>query len=166
MTDGLEAARHAAEHGVPLMVPYGNTGSGHAGNDTSRERQEREDATGITSANQRAVLKALEVAKSEGITCGEVEDGLNLHHGAASSALSHLHRAGHIARIKMRRKRHEIYVLPEWVNGREESPYRPRQQRPHPGELDDHTLAQALEDAGYAITLEPEDLRKILRRLP
>lgn len=171
MTDPLDEFRKTQQAKVApppenLMIPYGRTGSGHAGNDTSRERQERNDATGITSANQRAVLKALAVAKSEGITCGEVEDGLQLHHGAASSALSHLHRAGHIARIKMRRKKHEIYVLPEWVNGREESPYRPRAQRQHPADLDDLVLRTAIREAKMHNFISVEGLREILRRLP
>jgi hypothetical protein len=157
---------------TPRMIPYGRTGSGHAGNDSSRERQERNDATGLTSANQRAVLQALAVAKSEGITCGEVEDGLQLHHGAASSALSHLHRAGYITRIKMRRKRHEIYVLPEYVNGREESPYRPRERRPHPSELSDDVVAEAMMKGAKATGVRlggPQALdlvKAILKELP
>ncbi len=111
----------------PLMIPYPNGhGSGHAGNDTSRERMEHNDATGITSLVQRAAYAQLGALKSEGMTVAEFEDLTGIGHGQVSSAFSHLHRAGKIKRIKMRRKRHEIYVLPEWVNGREESPYRPR----------------------------------------
>ena len=113
------------------MIPYGNTGSGHAGNDTSRERQEREDATGITAETQQLALRLMGGARAElGMTAAEFEDLAGIGHGRASSALSHLHRAGHIRRIKERRGRHEVYVLPEHVAGREESPYRPRSTAP------------------------------------
>lgn len=124
------------------MIPYPNMGSGHAkGSDTSRERQERLDASGITAYNQRQALGLLIKFESNGITAAELEDWLEIGHGQASSALSHLHRAGHVRRIKERRQRHEVYVLPEYVDGREESPYRPRlTKRPK-----DYTEAEMLD---------------------
>lgn len=124
--DGTEyGSGHIPSRG--LMIEYPNMGSGHAGNDTSRERQEREDASGITAETQKLALRLLGGARSQlGMTASEFEDLAGIGHGRASSALSHLHRAGHIRRIKERRQRHEVYVLPEHVDGREESPYRPR----------------------------------------
>lgn len=152
--------------GNPTMIPYGTTGSGHAGNDTSRERQERLDASGVTSMVQRQTLAALELLRSEGLTAAELEDRMGVGHGMASSALSHLHRAGHVRRIKMRRKRHEIYVLPEYVNGREESPYRPRAKPArHVRELPDDTVIHAMEAAGIS-TAHLAVIRKFLEALP
>ena len=122
----LQVERGGVTFPAPTMIEYPGMGSGHAGNDTSRERQEREDATGITARTQRDAMFWLGKQEGEGMTAAELEDILGIGHGRASSALSHLHRAGHIRRIKERRNRHEVYVLPEYVDGREESPYRPR----------------------------------------
>jgi ribosomal protein S25 len=130
---GLPASREemwrTGRNEAPLMIEYPNAGSGHAGNDTSRERQEREDATGITAETQRAALFLLEADQFRGMTAAEFEDRQGIGHGRASSALSHLHRAGHIRRLKEKRVKHEVYVLPQYVAEREESPYRPRQSR-------------------------------------
>jgi ribosomal protein S25 len=160
---------NAGEPGVltePTMIPYGSTGSGHAGNDTSRERQERNDASGVTSRAQLAALKLLMEYKSEGITAAEFEDQMGIGHGMASSALSHLHRANRVKRVKMRRKRHEIYVLPEYVNGREESPYRPRlKPARHPRELSRERLLGIMMDAGVDESFYPE-VRKVIEALP
>lgn len=148
------------------MKPYPGMGSGHAGNDTSRERQERNDATGITSASQRAVFQALHVAKSDGLTALDVELGLRIGHGGASSALSHLQRAGKITRIKHRRKRYEIYVLPEYVNGREESPYRPRNKPEKPArDISDGQLLGIMMDVGVDETYFAV-IRKVVSALP
>lgn len=148
------------------MIPYPGAGSGHAGNDTSRERQERNDALGITSQVQQSTLRMLEHYQSEGMTAAELEDRLGVGHGMASSALSHLHRAGHIRRVKMRRKRHEIYVLPEYVNGREESPYRPRlKPARHVRELPDSTVLAAMDEAFLPLEALPQ-IRKFLELLP
>ena len=152
----------------PLMIPYpGDHGSGSAaGSATSKERQVNNDASGITSTVQRRVYDALGDLKSEGITALEVEFALGVGHGMASSALSHLHRAGKVTRIKMRRKRHEIYVLPEYVNGREESPYRPRlEPAKHPRDLSQEQVFGAMMDAGVDESLYPE-VRKVLNALP
>lgn len=151
----------------PGMVPYGNTGSGHAGNDSSRERQEREDALGTTAWRQAQALQMITEAKSAGVTVMEYEAEFGLHHGQASSALSHLHRAGHVARLKMRRSKQEIYVLPGYINGRDESPYRPREGRKHPRFLSDDAVLHAMNGAG--LPPSPENLvivRKVLELLP
>ena len=151
----------------PLMIPYpGDHGSGHAGNATSKERQEENDATGVTSMVQRAALSMVKRAGSEGMTVAEFEDQTSIGHGQASSAFSHLHRAGHIRRVKMRRKRHEIYVLPGYVNGREESPYRPRLKPAKASrDIGDEQLRAVMMDAGvdesyFAV------VRKVVSALP
>lgn len=143
-----ESVRDMQAMDPPLMVPYGNTGSGHAGNASSRERQVREDASGMTQSRQKAALAAVEMAMSHGITSAELEDYLKIGHGQASSALSHLHRAGRIKRIKDRRKTQEIYVLADYVGDRKESPYNPRpEQRKHPKFSSDRTVMEAMKIA-------------------
>ena len=152
----------------PLMIPYpGDHGSGSAaGSDTSKERQVRNDASGVTSLVQRAVYAQLGEVKAEGLTALDVELGMKIGHGGASSALSHLHRAGRITRIKMRRNRHEIYVLPEYVNGRTESPYRPRLKPAKPArDIGDEQLRAIMMDVGVDESLFAE-VRKVVSALP
>jgi ribosomal protein S25 len=149
-----------------LMIPYGNTGSGHAGNGTSQDRQELADASGLTGKRQKATLDAVERSAKHGVTAAEMEELLGVGHGQASSALSHLHRAGHIRRIKDRRNKQEIYVLPEHVGERKESPYNPRpEQRKHPKFHSDRTVLEAMKVAGIADT-RYESIRKFLEALP
>ena len=135
--------------GDQLMKPYPKMGSGHAVNDTSRERQEGNDGSGVTSHVQVSALRMLAVAGSLGMTSAELEDKLGIGHGMASSAFSHLHRAERVKRIKERRGRHEVYVLPELVGDREESPYRPRPKiQRHPRDYTREEWVQAAADAG------------------
>jgi ribosomal protein S25 len=149
-----------------LMVPYPNGhGSGHAGNATSRERQAREDASGMTLSRQQAALALVQTSAAEGVTVAEAEQFLGVGHGQASSALSHLHRAGRITRLKDRRRSQEIYVAAEFVNGRKESPYNARPQRKHPKFHSDRTVMEAMKVAGIAPT-RYESIRKFLEALP
>lgn len=150
-----------------LMIPYGNTGSGHAGNATSRDRQEIQDASGLTGKRQKATLEAVELSAGHGVTSAEMEDMLGVGHGQASSALSHLHRAGHIRRITERRNKQEIYVLPEHVGERKESPYNPRPERKHPKFHSDRTVVEAMKMAGLPLDKDTYDkIRKMLENLP
>lgn len=150
-----------------LMIPYGTTGSGHAGNDTSRERQASEDARGLTGKRQKATLEAVELAAGHGVTAAEMEDLLQVGHGQASSALSHLHRAGRIRRIKDRRNKQEIYVLPAHVGDRKESPYNPRPERKHPRFHSDATVVNAMKMAGMDLDERTYDkVRLLLENLP
>lgn len=154
-----------AEH---TMKPYPGMGSGHAvGSDTSRERQQANDASGVTAAAQLDALALLRQAGAEGMTAAEYEDLAGIGHGMASSALSHLHRAGMVARVKMRRKRHEIYVLPGHVNGREESPYRPRlKPAKHPRDYTEQQVREAALEAGWrASDRQVELTMKIMEHL-
>lgn len=151
------------------MIEYPNGhGSGHAGNDTSRERQQREDADGTTKRRQLQTLELVEAAGRWGITSAELENQLGVGHGQASSALSHLHRASKIARIKERRHRQEIYVLPVMVDGRAESPYKPRKsERIHPKFHTDETVRRCMDKAGFAVNGETfSAIRKFLEVLP
>src|SRR5688500_18800455 len=111
---------------APGFIPYGRDGSGNAGNASSQGRQEREDALGKTAVRQREAGGGIAGAMAAGMTTGEIEGLHGWHHGQSSSALTHLHRAGHIARLKEQRNGQEIYVCPDYVAGRELSPYNPR----------------------------------------
>lgn len=149
------------------MIPYPNAGSGHAGNATSRERQEIEDATGMTATRQLLALSMVNKSGPNGATVAEVEEALGVGHGQASSALSHLHRAGRIVRLKDRRNKQELYVHPDFVNGRTESPYNPRLNRKHPKFYSDHTVIEAMKAADLPTT-EPmyQHIRRFLEALP
>jgi hypothetical protein len=151
------------------MVPYGQQGSGHAGNATSRERQEREDALGKTAHRQREALRAITSSGATGMTTGEIEGLYGWHHGQSSSALTHLHRAGHVARLKERRNGQEIYVCPEHATDRPLSPYNPRvpQGRRHPRDLSDAVVLDAMTEAGIPnIGTNFVKVRKFLDLLP
>lgn len=113
-------------------LPYAGT-SGFSGSDTSRERMERQDADGSLHWRQQQILDYLRRRKAVGVTVKELrEDGTTFgslgHHGQVSAALTHLHMTGRIVRLKQRRDRCEVYVLPEWAWDRELSPYRPNKK--------------------------------------
>lgn len=167
--DGSEyGSGQIPKRGLPLMNEYPNgNGSGHAGNATSRERQQIEDANGMTLSRQQRTLEAVHTAGANGLVSVEVEELLGVGHGQASSALSHLHRAGHVVRITDRRKKQEIYVTPENVNGRTESPYNPRTSRKHPRFYSDASVVEAMRVADLPTT-EPmyQHIRKFLEALP
>lgn len=112
---------------APARTPYGVKGSGHSGSDTSRERQQREDADGTTAWRQEAVREAVRMGRSGGKTCGELEREMNAGHGAISAALSVLHRDGTLVRLTERRNRQQVYVMPGYASAdRERAPFRPR----------------------------------------
>lgn len=135
---------------APGFIPYGQDGSGHAGNASSRERQAREDALGKTAYRQREAFRAIDQAGAEGCTTSELEVRYGWHHGQSSSALTHLHRAGHVVRLREQRNGQEIYICPEHAGDRELSPYNPRvpQGRKHPRELSDAVVLHAMQEAG------------------
>lgn len=167
--DGTEyGSGQIPRRGLPTMIEYPNGhGSGHAGNDSSKDRQVREDASGLTKQRQAMTLDAVTKAMGRGITSGELENFLGIGHGQASSALSHLHRAGRIKRIKDRRMKQEIYVLAEHVGGRKESPYTPREQRKHPKFHSDRTVLEAMKVAGISdAPSNYQSIRKFLEALP
>lgn len=109
------------------ILPYpdrrAGRSSGWSGSDTSRERAERDDATGVTSERQRFVLSLLGNRGPAGLTWHELAESTGMHHGQASGVLSNLHQGGRVARLSDRRGRCHPYVLPEYVQGRETQPY-------------------------------------------
>lgn len=119
------------------VLPYpsedGPTSGFAAGVVTSEERAREADADGTTSRRQARVLQYLGDWRSSGATWGQVADDLDMHHGQASGVLSVLHKAGKIARLTERRGRSFVYVLPEYVNGRDTQPQ--GRTRPDPEDM-------------------------------
>ena len=100
------------------VAPYAGT-SGWSGSDTSKERVIREDEDGTTSKRQNDALNALFDTGEKGLTWNELAKWYEWHHGQASGVLSVLHKANLIVRLKARRNKSAIYVLPNYINGRE-----------------------------------------------
>jgi len=98
-------------------LPYNGT-EGHSGTDTSRERAETEAINGVASTRQRFVLILAQRAGAKGITVAEIRDS-RLHHGRISGTLSVLHKAGRLARLRLTRDKCKVYVLPEFIEGRQ-----------------------------------------------
>jgi hypothetical protein len=132
------------------ITPYAGT-SGWSGSATSEERAQREDSEGITARRQRQTLDFLAVRQAVGLTVKDLRDVSGWHHGQASSSLSVLHMAGAVARLTERRDRCQVYVLPEFVNGRETVPHGRRKRE------DKEAIYLAFE-AGFRLGVEdPEN---------
>jgi hypothetical protein len=99
-------------------VPYSGT-SGWSGTDSSAERARVQDADGTTGKRQIEALTYLASRGRHGATWKELADGLNLHHGSASGVLSVLHKTEHLCRLKETRNKCKVYVLPQFVHGRD-----------------------------------------------
>lgn len=100
------------------VLPY-NGSSGHSGTDTSKERADELDKSGKTKDLQLKALNLADKNNVHGVTWSEVAKALNIHHGSASCVLSVLHKAGELVRLNERRGRSKVYVLPQWIDGRE-----------------------------------------------
>lgn len=99
-------------------LPY-NGSSGWSGTDTSKDRAERADSDGRTRSTQNQTVGHLYLERERGMTWREIAEITGWHHGTVSGALSVLHKAGKICRLLEKRNRCRVYVLPEYVNGRE-----------------------------------------------
>jgi len=108
--------------GVPYcslpVKPY-NGSSGWSGTDTSKERADNDDSSGRTKDRQQKTMKLLYHAGVSGLTWKELAYIAEWHHGTASGALSVLHKDERIARLTEKRMNCRVYVLPEFVIGRE-----------------------------------------------
>lgn len=108
------------------VLPYGrgeNANSGYSGSETSKARAVEADTSGQTAARQRAVLAYLHFRGHHGATWREAGEVLHVHHGSVSGALSNLHKVGRIVRLAETRNRCKVYVLDEFVDGRDTEPY-------------------------------------------
>lgn len=105
------------------VLPY-NGSSGWSGTETSKNRAESEDSKGVTSERQQALLSLLDRRGLSGGTWKDLGEELGWHHGQISGALSVLHKAGEIARLKEAKDRSAIYVGLDFVNDRESEEYK------------------------------------------
>ena len=106
------------------ILPYGGT-TGGTGSDASVARANREARDGIATRRQHEVIDALMDSGRRGATWAELADRLGYHHGQVSAPLSVLHQAGVIQRLAERRGRSSVYVMPEYVDDRDTSEWRP-----------------------------------------
>ena len=97
--------------------PYANT-SGWRGSEASRERVIEDDNNGTTGLRQKQTLIALNQSGYSGLTWKELGELFNWHAGQSSGCLSVLHLEGMVARLTEKRNRCSVYVIPEFVNGR------------------------------------------------
>lgn len=72
------------------------------------------------------VLYSVAANLAEGATQSEVSAHLQIGHGAASGALTRLHRADEIVRLAEKRDGKYVYVLPEHAGNRPISSYTPQ----------------------------------------
>jgi hypothetical protein len=141
--------------------PDGTYTAGWSGSDASRDRAISDERTGRGKQVRERAWEVVRLGGLDGATWREVGEALSVHHGSASGALSNLHKAGKVERLKERRGGASIYVLPHAVNGRETSPHG-RVRAPRPlvdvlGQPDPEVAAAARAaivqegyDAGYA----------------
>ena len=101
----------------------GESTEGWSGSDTSHARASRERRTGRDLHRREATWDVVRLGGLNGATWREVAEALHCHHGAASGALSNLHKAGKVARLKQQSGGSAIYVLPHAVNDRPVSEY-------------------------------------------
>jgi hypothetical protein len=116
---GCGKPRANQAHLEPLPVaPYAGT-IGWSGTETSRQRAITEVANGKARARQQAILTHLAAQAALGATSHEVEKALGLHHGVVSGALSGMHKADRVALLTETRNGGAVYVLPQYVDGRD-----------------------------------------------
>lgn len=116
-------------------LPYAGT-SGWSGSETSRSTAVDEDSDGRTLDKQQQALRSFAthnaygqgedahyIGRSYGLTWRELDTLTSWGHGSTSRVLSDLHKAGLLARLSEVRNRCKVYVLPEYVGGRETEPH-------------------------------------------
>jgi hypothetical protein len=137
-------------------LPYGGT-SGWSGSEASHDRAVSSDQSGQTRTRQQGTVAYLRLRGAEGVTWPELGRVRGWHHGTASGVLSVLHKEGVIARLKERRDKCSIYVLPEFVNGRATSPHGRKKQRTGLSADEWYTVLKALEISANAYDREAAD---------
>jgi hypothetical protein len=73
----------------------------------------------ITAKNERRCYAYIHTMAVKGATSREIEEFTGRGHGSISGALSELHAKGAVACLTKRRDGQRIYVLPEFVRGRD-----------------------------------------------
>jgi DNA-binding MarR family transcriptional regulator len=106
---------------TPYPDPTGINTAGWSGSETSHEAALHAVVSGDDRRVQARALRMLAAAGPDGLTSKEFGIATGIHHGRSSGAMSVLHQAGLVARLRDRRGRYEIYVLPDEVRGRKVS---------------------------------------------
>ena len=112
--------------------PYAGS-SGWSGSTASRQRAFDEDSNGTTSDRQARVLDYLYSIGKPGATWLDIASKFGWHHGQASGVLSVLHKTGEVARLKERRNKCSVYVVPEFIGERITSEHGRKRACPHCG---------------------------------
>jgi len=100
---------------VRPYTQHGKPSSGYA-----RGASTSEEAEPGRAGAQTEVFALLKAAKRRGLTGHEASDGIGKPRTTTGqAALSNLHKDGLVARLAEVRDRQKVYVLPEWVDGRE-----------------------------------------------
>lgn len=94
------------------LLPYAGT-AGYVNQPASKDRANREAATGEATERARQVLHTLHQHPA-GLTYQQVGDLLNLHHGQSSGALSILHKNGAVFMLHQKMNRCHLYVHSDW----------------------------------------------------
>lgn len=166
---------------TPYPEPDGGSTSGHSGGETSRESVQAQDKSGRSKRQQQRTLGLVgetnviigrRTGGYYGLTVHELCSATDMHHGQASRALSVLHKSGLLQRLKERRGRASIYVLPEYVAGRETvAPGRNKKAvtlAPHEVEALErlHDKSRLAEDIGTTmVTVRTTDLQMLVKAL-
>jgi DNA-binding CsgD family transcriptional regulator len=100
------------------ILTYAGT-SGHSPADTSQARAQYLDASGITGSVQAIAYEAVVAAGYMGMTQKEIAACANLSNRTVSSALTNLHKSGHLARLSQARSGSKIYIHPREIDGRQ-----------------------------------------------
>lgn len=128
--------------------PYAGTSGYAAGSPTSEARARDEDDKGTTTQRQAETIARVRLHGHYGYTVRELRAITGWHHGQASSVLSVLHKDGRLARLAESRNRCRVYVLPEYVDGRDTEPHGSANRPPARFVLDAEAVTAALADAG------------------
>lgn len=149
-------------------LPYGSDGErtqGWSGSDASHDRALTEAAGGVASVRQRRALHLLAAAGEDGLTWKEVANVTGWHHGQVTGTLSVLHKTNHIARLRARRGKCSIYVLPVHVGTRLTAAFKPNTKvgipvLPVPTAMEKVSIEQMRQrrDQGYATVCLPREV--------
>ena len=112
------------------VLPYAGT-SGWQGSEASHDRAITDDASGATGDRQKIALEFARNHKYYGTTWKELGEAYGWHAGQSSGALSNLHKAGLVVRLTKRRSRCSVYVAPEFIGGRDLSPFKDEGKTKH-----------------------------------
>ena len=131
---------------------YADGTFGHNGTEPSQDAAESERVREVTRESMKEALEVIANTMAYGSTSKELEDFTGRGHGRVSSALTNLHRMGHLVALRERRGNQTVYVAPEYVNGRETRPY--RRSVPKPRRV---TIDEISELPSYSILLADKE---------